>query len=159
LRNPWRWSFDDLGGGNDDLWIADVGQQRIEEVNRQSAASNGGENYGWRRMEGTRRNIGKRLPAKRHHEPIHQYTHADGCSVTGGYVYRGSAIPDLAGAYVFGDFCAGDIRAFPIDDPSQARNLLTSAEPFALYSFGRDDAGELYVLSADGPVSRIDAAP
>jgi glucose/arabinose dehydrogenase len=158
LRNPWRWSFDTPGlGGTGDLWIGDVGQGAREEVDRQPVSSDGGENYGWRRMEGTRRNVGKRLPGRKHTKPVYQYAHSAGCrSVTGGFVYRGTAIADLVGAYVFGDFCLGDIYAFPAGDPSQVRTLLAGAEPFALYSFGQDAGGELYVLSAGGVVSRID---
>jgi hypothetical protein len=151
LRNPWRFSFDsDLG----DLWIGDVGQSRIEEIDRQPASSDGGQNYGWRRMEGTKRNVGEMLPNRRHTKPVFQYTHNIGCSVTGGYVYRGSAIPDLVGAYVFADFCAGDVRGFPIDTPSGVRDL--GAHVPTVSSFGQDQAGELYVLSlADDTVYKI----
>jgi glucose/arabinose dehydrogenase len=107
LRNPWRFSFDRLTG---DLYIADVGQSSWEEVNHQPAASPGGENYGWRLMEGNHCfnpasdcDDGTLVP------PIVEYNHTEGCSVTGGYVYRGSLIPALFGTYLLGDFCTGVI--------------------------------------------------
>ena len=110
LRNPWRIAFDRLTG---DLFIADVGQGSREEVNFQSASSPGGENYGWRRMEGTACYNG--CQNGRLVLPVLEYGHGEGCSVTGGYRYRGSGIPTLHGGYVFGDYCMPRPRAGPLD--------------------------------------------
>jgi glucose/arabinose dehydrogenase len=156
LRNPWRFSFDRSTG---DLFIADVGQNNWEEVNFQAAPSSGGENYGWRRMEGNHcfdplsncNNGGLRLP-------ILEYDHSLGCSVPGGYRYRGTGNPELAGMYLYGDFCSGRIWAAS----EQGSGLWTATQilntPFSLSTFGEDEAGELYVahLSApDGAIYRI----
>lgn len=154
LRNPWRFAFDRSGG---DLFIADVGQNSWEEVNSQPASSLGGENYGWRRMEGThcfnptvRCNDGKLTL------PILEYSHALGCSITGGYRYRGSQIPQLYGMYLYGDYCSGRIWG-----ASEAvRGSWTSMEllhtDLAISTFGEDEAGELYVADrANGAIYRI----
>jgi len=111
LRNHWRNSFDRETG---DLWIADVGQNAIEEINFQSANSLGGENYGWRCMEGTQCTglSGCTCNDSELVLPVHEYTHADGCSVTGGYVYRGAAIPSFRGTYFFSDYCTARIWTF-----------------------------------------------
>jgi glucose/arabinose dehydrogenase len=148
LRNPWRFSFDRATG---DLWIADVGQNAVEEVNLQHAGSPGGENYGWRPMEGDR----CYEPASGCEDPsftmpVITYTHASGWgrSITGGYVYRGSAVPELEGRYVFGDFASR--RLFVAErGPSgwSARPLLDAG--FNVSSFGEDEAGELYVAAYD----------
>ncbi len=151
LRNPWRFSFDRANG---DLWIADVGQNEVEEVNRQDADSAGGENYGWRIMEGDAcydpptgcDPTGLTMP-------VLTYTHASGWgrSVTGGYVYRGNDVPSLAGAYVFGDYISGRIFVAEGEgDDWTARILL---EPgFRIATFGQDEAGELYVADYQGGV-------
>jgi glucose/arabinose dehydrogenase len=155
LRNPWRWSFD---RSTKDLWIADVGQQQWEEVNFASYGGDGGDNYGWRRMEGTHSFAGGTPPAN-HHAPIYEYSHDGGnCSVTGGYVYRGSRIPNLVGAYVFGDYCAGRLRAFKRAGGSAAGHRFLGPQVGQLSSFGQDVNGELYVLSLDGALYRIDPA-
>ncbi len=112
LRNPWRCSFDRLTG---DLYIADVGQASVEELDFQPAGSPGGENYGWPCMEGSLclgSSAGCTCDADGLTAPIHEYTHSSGCSVTGGYVYRGSAMPDLRGTYFFADYCSGGIWSF-----------------------------------------------
>jgi glucose/arabinose dehydrogenase len=155
LRNPWRWSFD---RSTKDLWIADVGQSAWEEVNVASYGSDGGDNYGWRRMEGTHSFAGG-TPPSNHHAPIYEYSHEGGnCSVTGGYVYRGSRIPNLAGAYVFGDYCAGRLRAFKNANGSAAGHRFLGPQVEQLSSFGQDANGELYVMSLDGALYRIDPA-
>jgi glucose/arabinose dehydrogenase len=152
LRNPWRFSFDRETG---DLWIGDVGQNEWEEVDFQPASSRGGENYGWRRFEGTHRYdrspvTGPVVP------PVYEYSHqGGGCVVTGGYVYRGSAIPQLRGAYIFADFCMGRIMALRL-----VGGRVTGPRPLgvtvgSLASFGQDQQGELYALSLDGGVYRI----
>src|SRR3954447_18469980 len=115
LRNPWRFSFDRQTG---DLWIGDVGQDRREEIDFQSASSRGGENYGWKVMEGTLCNSSDSCPASTpacdsaaFTPPVLEYDHGPHCSVTGGYVYRGARLPQLQGTYFFGDFCTGTIWA------------------------------------------------
>jgi glucose/arabinose dehydrogenase len=155
LRNPWRFSFD---RSTKALWIADVGQGAWEEVNAASGGSDGGENYGWRRMEGKHPYGGGTAPSN-HHAPVYEYSHDDGnCSVTGGYVYRGSKIPDLYGAYLFADFCAGRLRAFVAKNGSATGHRFLGPQVGNFASFGQDRNGELYVLSLEGGFYRIDPA-
>lgn len=143
LRNPWRYSFDRLTG---DLYIADVGQNLYEEVNVQPAASPGGQNYGWPIMEGLHC-----FPADQPCDrtgltlPVREYDHTQGCSVTGGYVYRGQEFPMLNGVYLFGDFCSGRIwgLAPTLDGDWQVARL--AQVDVQLSSFGEDEAGELYL--------------
>ena len=151
LRNPWRFSFDTATG---DLWIGDVGQSAWEAIDLEPAGSPGGLNFGWDRLEGTHPFEGTAVPGSI--PPIYEYAHGDGsCAVTGGYVYRGERIPDLAGAYVFGDYCRGVLEAFVPRDgrATQARALGPRVD--ALASFGQDARGELYVLSLAGTVFQI----
>lgn len=147
LRNPWRYSFDRLTG---DLYIADVGQNRYEEVNAQPAGEPGGQNYGWPIMEGLHC-----FPEDRPCEragltvPAWEYDHGQGCSVTGGYVYRGEEFPILTGLYLFGDYCSGRIwglapRGGTGVDGWQAA-LLAQAD-VRLSAFGEDERGELYLV-------------
>ena len=151
LRNPWRWSFD---RDTDDLWIGDVGQNQFEEIDFQPASSDGGENYGWRRMEGFHQHIGKE--PKNNTLPVYEYDHGGGNqSVTGGYVYRGSAIGDLVGAYVFADYAVGALRAFMPSDPD-GTDLFLGPVQAGLVSFGQDNDGELYVMAQNGNLYRID---
>lgn len=152
LRNPWRYSFDSATG---DLWTGDVGQNAWEEVDYQPGASAGGENYGWALREGSHRFKG--AAPSGHAGPIYEYANADGnCAVTGGYVYRGEKIGNLAGAYVFADFCVGRLRAFLPDDGRALDHRFLGPRAENLASFGEDQRGELYVLSLSGPVYRID---
>ncbi len=150
LRNPWRFSFDRATG---DLYIADVGQNAIEEVNFQPAGRKG-DNYGWKLREGTRRYSGERQTS--FIEPVAEYEHGpDGCSITGGYVYRGAAVPALAGAYVYGDFCSGKIWALTREG-GRWRNRELMDTGYSITSFGEDAAGELYLLDrGDGAVYRF----
>ncbi|MCS6936162.1 MAG: PQQ-dependent sugar dehydrogenase [Candidatus Bipolaricaulota bacterium] len=142
LRNPWRFSFDRLTG---DLFIADVGQNNWEEVNFQAANSAGGQNYGWRLMEGahcynppTNCNDGTLTL------PILEYSHAFGCSITGGYRYRGTKIPVLYGAYLYGDYCSGRIwGAIPTGSSWTATQLIDT--PYNISTFGEDENGEIYL--------------
>ncbi len=144
LRNPWRFSFDRLTG---DLYLGDVGQNKWEEIDVQPAASRGGENYGWRIMEGAHCfNPATGCARPDLTAPIHEYSQAQGCSVTGGYVYRGVAIPDLAGTYLFADYCAGTIWGLTQDDGGAWLRTTLLKTGFAISSFGEDEAGELYVL-------------
>jgi len=155
LRNPWRYSFDRL---THDLWIGDVGQDAWEEVDFQSASGKGGDNYGWNRMEGTHSYNGGSPPSN-HHPPVYEYSHDGGnCSVTGGYVYRGSRVPNLYGAYVFGDYCTGKLEAFVMHNGRAADRRFLGPEVNQLSSFGQDANGELYVTSLAGGVYRIDPA-
>lgn len=156
LRNPWRFSFD---RASDDLWIADVGANEREEIDVATAPDAGrGVNYGWNRLEGTRDTGVGDVPDDAV-APVHEITHADGnCSITGGYVYRGAAIPDLVGAYVFTDYCNGAIRAIRVEGGQVvvARDLGISLDRVS--SFGEDAAGELYVISQSSGLYRIDPA-
>jgi glucose/arabinose dehydrogenase len=154
LRNPWRYTFDRDTG---DLWTADVGQNAWEEVDFRPRSSRGGENYGWNRMEGTHSFAG--TPPPGHVGPIYEYSHDGGnCSITGGYVYRGSRIQNLRGAYVFADFCAGRLRAFLPQNGAANDHRFLGPQGSSLSSFGEDRAGELYVMSLDGGVFKINPA-
>jgi glucose/arabinose dehydrogenase len=154
LRNPWRFSFDAATG---DLWIADVGQSAREEVNRAAAGGDGGENYGWSRMEGTLPYSGEE-PAD-HVPPVFEYgTGPRRCSITGGYVYQGDAIPELRGDYVFSDFCEGELRALDLDAGRVVGETRLGVDGGAVVSFVEGPDRELYVLDLDGPVRRIDPA-
>jgi glucose/arabinose dehydrogenase len=160
LRNPWRFSFDRATG---DLYIADVGQDQLEEVDVAPAAEGAGRgvNYGWNLMEGSRCLSGGQCDQTGLALPTFEYSHGDGCSITGGYVYRGSAIPSLQGIYFFADFCQGWVRSFRYS--GGAVTELTdwpSLRPGGLItSFGEDSAGELYVVAAAGGVYKVVPAP
>lgn len=152
LRNPWRYSFDRATG---DLWIADVGQNTYEEVNRVPAGSAGGLNFGWSIMEGLHCFAAQNCDQTGLVLPVAEYRHgADGCSVTGGYVYRGAAFPELAGAYLFSDFCSGKIWGLEQDGDAWRRVELLATN-LAVSSFGEDEAGELYVTDLNGGVYRL----
>lgn len=154
LRNPWKFSFDALYG---DLYIGDVGQAEQEEVDFQPASSPGGENYGWNIMEGAECAIGP-CPSPGLTMPIHAYGRDDGGSITGGFVYRGSAIPSLVGTYVYGDFVTSAIWGLSYSDGQWRNRLLTFAN-FQISSFGQDESGELYAADYEtGAVYRIDPA-
>jgi glucose/arabinose dehydrogenase len=152
LRNPWRFSFDRDTG---DLYIADVGQNQIEEVNMQPAASAGGENYGWNVLEGTDCFRDASCDAGSFVPPIAEYTHDLGCSVTGGYVYRGTAAPSLQGVYLFADFCSGLLWGLGRDETG----AWTLSEPVAtdlrISSFSENADGELFVLDHGGAIYRV----
>jgi glucose/arabinose dehydrogenase len=150
LRNPWRYSFDRETG---DLWIGDVGQNAWEEIDVELAGSDGGLNYGWDRFEGSHPFEG--TDADGLVPPVFEYPTGGGCAVTGGYVYRGSAIPDLVGAYVFADFCQGSIEAFVLRDGEARQHRELGIGVDGLASFGEDAEGELYVLSLAGGVYRV----
>ena len=146
LRNPWRYSFDRRTG---DLWIGDVGAGAREEVDLQPAGSSGGQNYGWNILEGS---VEWGAPPPDAVRPVYEYPHLGVvCAVTGGYVYRGSAIPALRGWYVFGDFCSGEIDALRLVDGHEDAGAVG---PIVrnLASFGQDQRGELYALSLSGGV-------
>jgi glucose/arabinose dehydrogenase len=159
-RNPWRFSFDRENG---DLWIADVGQGSWEEVNVQPSTSIGGENYGWRKMEGTHCfNPSANCREASMVLPVIEYDHRGGaCSVTGGYRYRGTRQPRLRGMYLYADYCSGVISGATQagDGTWQSRSLLDA--PFTISTFGEDVNGELYVgdYGAGRLLQLYDAAP
>jgi hypothetical protein len=156
VRNPWRFTFDRDTG---DLWIGDVGQNTVEEIDLLRAPDRGrGANLQWPLREGFQRFSGE-APAGSV-PPVYEYGRSDGsCSITGGYVYRGHAIPALRGVYVFSDYCEGTLRGLTITPSgADARGLGANAGQGNLVSFGEDDAGELYALGLDGTIARIGAA-
>ena len=160
LRNPWRYAFDRESG---QVYIADVGQNLWEEVDVEPVMA-AGLDYGWNLMEGLHPYRREASPARSLTPPAVEYGHADGCSITGGVVYRGERVPALAGAYLFADYCGGWIRSFRFEG-GRAVDLrewvaadgrpLDAGRPV---SFGVDAAGEVYVASLDGRIFRIVAA-
>ena len=154
LRNPWRYTFDRL---TDALFIADVGQNTLEEVNYIAPHSAGALNFGWKVMEGaacfSSANCAAGTPpceSPIFTRPIAIYGHANGnCSVTGGYVYRGSLAPSLTGAYLYIDFCSGRMWMARQNEGQWMSKLLAPSIPF-VQSFGEDVAGELYLVTAGG---------
>jgi len=172
LCNPWRWSFDNPArGGTGAMLIADVGQNRWEEINYEPAGA-GGRNYGWRIREGAHNNVSS-LPAFSQplRDPLWEYSHADGQSVTGGFVYRGRALgSQYVGRYFFADYVTSRVwslrltidpvtREAAADDPVEHTSQLGTASR-SPSSFGVDAAGELYLVShTGGAVYRIDPPP
>ncbi len=153
LRNPWRFSFDRDTG---DLFIGDVGQGQWEEVNFQPAFSGGGENWGWRCLEGTHPFNTDNCNLNVLEPPILEYGHHEGphCSVTGGFRYRGLIHPDLQGVYFYGDFCSGWIFGARETPSGWTTELLIDTE-LRISSFGEDQAGEIYVADIAGTIWRI----
>lgn len=154
LRNPWRYSFDRLTG---DLFIADVGQNKFEEINFLAAGSPPGVNFGWSFREAAEPFKGMPPSGVDLLDPVVQYGRADGCSVTGGYVYRGQSLPEWYGIYLFGDYCTGSVWGLLRDtnDAWQMRRLFQ--QPASISSFGQDSAGELYLLDhAGGGLFRLE---
>ena len=159
LRNPWRFSFDLQTG---DLYIADVGQNAREEINVAPETAGGGKgfNYGWNIMEGTicTPGINPNCTTAGLRLPVLDYDHSGGnCSITGGYVYRGTAIPNIQGTYFYGDFCAGWVRSFRYQngqatDQTEWSSLSPGGQ---ITSFGEDNQGEIYILSQQGGVYRV----
>ncbi|MBB21514.1 MAG: hypothetical protein CMN04_01285 [Roseibacillus sp.] len=154
LRNPWRWSFDRKTG---DMYLADVGQYEWEEVNFIPASSTGGENFQWRRIEGFNTfNAGTQITKGTSTDPVFEYDHNAGSSITGGYVYRGQEHPRMEGIYFFGDYNSGRVWGLQ-QDPSGNwidRQLLETS--LRISSFGEDEAGNLYVASLfTGAIHRL----
>ena len=156
LRNPWRFSFDRATG---DLWIGDVGQNQWEEIDLATVADGAGRgvNFGWSVMEGRHCVSGDGCDTGRFALPVLEYGHGTGCSVSGGYVYRGSAIPALQGHYFYADFCQGFVRSLRMEGGAIAEEAdwPTLRPGGSVPSFGEDSAGELYLLAADGRVLKI----
>ena len=147
LRNPWRFSFDKHTGM---LWVGDVGQNRVEEIN---IIKSGG-NYGWNIKEGSLHYRVKGRTLEGLIDPVVEYGRHHGCSITGGYVYRGSAIVQLKGLYIFGDYCSGTVFAVPANAPqSQVLNLVSSDARIA--SFGQAHDGTIFVVDHGGRIYRI----
>jgi len=156
LRNPWRVDLDPATG---DLYVADVGQGTWEEVSVSTAAAGAGRgaNFGWRIMEGPECFNPSPCDQGGLELPVVSYDHGQGCSITGGFVYRGSAIPELQGHYFYSDFCAGFIRSFRLQDGAAVDQFRwpTLAPGPNIPGFGRDAAGELYILATNGVVYRM----
>jgi glucose/arabinose dehydrogenase len=156
LRNPWRFSFDRATG---DLFIADVGQWIFEEINYQAADSPGGQNYGWSAYEANASYLADAdLSGGELTMPVLDYTHDQGCSVTGGYVYRGETLTDLQGLYIYGDYCNGRIWTATQDADGAWNAELFMATEFVISSFGEDEDGELYLVDYKGAIYRLQAA-
>ena len=154
LRNPWRFSFD---RNTDDLYIGDVGQSKWEEIDFQLASSGGGENYGWDNLEGlvcyepaSGCNTSGMTP------PVHVYPHGSTeCSVTGGFVYRGSSFPTMQGIYFYGDYCSGKIWGLQRNLGNWENQLLNNGDQTQITSFGEDQSGELYLTTLSGAVYQV----
>ena len=157
LRNPWRYAFDAKTG---DLYIADVGQDRWEEIDVQPAGS-GRLNFGWSVMEGRHCLHGTRCDSKGMTAPIVEYSHKTGCSITGGIVYRGRALPELDGDYFYSDYCTAILRSLhwksgAVTDHWDWKAALDPDNILSqVSSFGEDADGELYLLSLDGPIYKL----
>jgi glucose/arabinose dehydrogenase len=152
LRNPWRFSFDSKTGA---LWIGDVGQDTLEEVDGVAKGDGSGANFGWSAFEGTNR-FNKDQKAPGAVKPVLTYGRDQGCSVTGGYVVRDRALTSLYGRYIYGDFCQGELRSFTATPGHRATDdAPVGLQVPSLSSFGEDQAGHLYALSIEGPLYRI----
>jgi glucose/arabinose dehydrogenase len=155
LRNPWRYAFDRKTG---DLYIADVGQDRWEEVDVVPAGTLDGRNFGWKIMEGLHCRSGRWCDQRGLTLPVVEYNHKAGCSITGGFVYRGSQLPLLDGAYFYADYCTALVRSFRwkdgrVTDQWDWRATLDPEMQLAsIASFGEDADGELYIVSLDGVI-------
>jgi glucose/arabinose dehydrogenase len=157
LRNPWRFSFDRATG---DLWIGDVGQDTFEEIDSVPAAELGEQlDFGWSAYEGSRRFNGDQ-EAPDAIEPTLEYGREGGCSITGGYVVRDPELESLYGRYLYGDFCAGQLRSFAAEaGEAAADDRPLGVEVAQLSSFGEDASGHVYATSLEGPVYRLAPAP
>ena len=153
LRNPWRFDFDPSNG---DLWIADVGQDSIEEINFLKADSyTSGSNFGWASMEGSVKRVGFNSLIT-YHKPVHEYEHGDGrCSIIGGVVVRDGNLEGLEGAFIFSDLCDGKIRALAFNGEQWIDHDLEAFVELPI-SFTRTSDGTIYVLSANGGIFRLE---
>ena len=160
LRNPWRFSFDRSTG---DLYIGDVGQNAREEIDVATdvVQFGRGRNYGWNIMEGVACFSGSNCDRTGLTLPVLEYGHSEGCSVTGGYVYRGTALGAFSGHYFYGDYCQGWVRSFRLSGPGvvEQKEWVSLRPGGQILSFGEDARGELYILSGSGRVFRIEPQP
>lgn len=152
LRNPWRFSFDTLNG---DLYIADVGENQSEEINHLPAGSPAGINFGWNFFEGTRPYKGNPPENLDTTFPIWTYDHTLGCSVTGGFVYRGQSLPEWFGVYLYADYCSGNIWGLLQGSDNGWQNELLFNLSAYITSFGQDQAGEIYLVSITGKIYKL----
>jgi glucose/arabinose dehydrogenase len=150
LRNPWRFSFDRANG---DLYIGDVGQGSWEEIDYVAAGTPGGMNFGWDYFEGTQPFEGTPPQDAQFVPPVAEYSHGEGCSVTGGYVYRGS-MPEWNGIYLYGDYCSATVWGLIRSDGGWQNQVLFGA-PGSITSFGQDESGEVYLITDGGQVLRL----
>jgi glucose/arabinose dehydrogenase len=156
LRNPWRISFD---RATDDLWIGDVGQGSFEEIDVVRAGSGGGQNFGWNITEGFHcYPSGESCAPDGLTPPVTEYDHGFGCSVTGGYVYRGSGQPAFAGGYVFADYCSGNVWLIDAQADEVREPRLVAETGRSISSFGEDEGGELFATDLQGELLRVVAA-
>jgi glucose/arabinose dehydrogenase len=153
FRNPWRFSFD---RATDDLYIADVGESQWEEVNFFANGDTPGANFGWEQYEATHPRYDD--ASADYIMPFTEYTHEFGCSVTGGYVYRGVALQELEGYYIFGDYCVGNIWASYRDEAGEWQTTLWMQTARQISSFGEDEVGELYLVDYKGEILRLEQA-
>ena len=152
LRNPWRFSFDRVTG---DLWIADVGQNQWEEINFQPAGDAGGENYGWPITEGTHCYGSDTCDTAGLTMPVAEYEHGPGCSVSGGYVYRGAQQPAMQGIYFYGDYCSGQIWGLAAGADGQWQDAQLLDSDAQISAFGETESGELLVVDYGGTIYRL----
>lgn len=154
LRNPWRFSFDQANG---DLYIGDVGEGALEEIDVQPASSKGGENYGWNVWEGTNCSQSQSECNLPHLvAPVLTYPHGTSeCAVTGGYVYRGQKYPSLQGTYFYGDYCSGRLWSEKVPLASGNPPKQTLQTFYHISSFGESEDGELYLVDLDGAIAQI----
>ncbi len=157
VRNPWRFTFDSANG---DLWVGDVGQNEFEEIDHLPAVAGfdagKGANLGWNEMEATHPFEGGENPPEAL-LPIFEYGRDAGCSITGGYVYRGDAIPALAGSYLYADYCSEGVRGLQVYGDTVIDSRTWDLPVQQVQSFGQGDDGELYLLLASGPVLKLTA--
>lgn len=153
LRNPWRFSFDPQ---TDDLYIGDVGQNLWEEIDYLPAGSPGGANFGWNYFEGLHPYDNRAAPASLSTvQPVAEYGHDQGCSVTGGVVYRGSSLPEWQGVYLYGDYCSGNTWGLLRDVQGSWKNALLFENTGRITSFGQDEQGEVYLVDHTGNIARL----
>ena len=153
LRNPWRFSFDQL---TRDLYIGDVGQNQIEEIDFLPAGAPGGANFGWNFFEGSSAYDGVPPAGVQMIPPVAEYSHTMGCSVTGGVVYRGR-LPEWQGIYLFGDYCSGLVWGLYQDPQGAWQNQVMFGPVGQITSFGQDEQGEVYLVDQGGAVYVLDA--
>jgi glucose/arabinose dehydrogenase len=154
LRNPWRFAFDRLTG---DLYIGDVGQNQWEEINFVLAGDGAGANFGWDLLEASYPYEGMPNPSLT--APVWEYDHGQGCSVTGGVVYRGTALPEWSGVYLFGDFCYGTVWGLLRDANGEWQQQTLFQTDALITSFGEDEQGEIYLIDRGGTISKLVQIP